>query len=205
MWHWILSFSGDDIKSRLHFQLSMIMRAERLSVVFLWYSGTWRAAMFPSPWRESASLRRTPRPLPPMTADRKDPAGRRDQKVHDHHGCSSYLGLGILLKVTGAHRPESPVCVLSGSNCLAKGSVWSLTFGRSRQKAQPSSSSGRGDLTASSCPQQTGERGLYNQPVLLQEHNRARWWQETSARFRYSVVGRGGGRDLASIRFSAKG
>lgn len=106
-------FSGEDVvlnteihwrwqEIRLHFLL-LIMRAERLIVVFLWYSGTWRAAMFPSPWRGSASLRRTPRPLTPMTADRKDPVGCRYQKVQYHRRCSSDLGLGILLKGTVWH------------------------------------------------------------------------------------------------------
>lgn len=152
------------------------MRAERLIVVFLWYSGTWRAAMFPSPWRGSASLRQTPRPRTPMSADRKNPVGCRYQKVHYHHGCSSYLGLSILLKDTGSNwglrvtgpttlAPKSLVCVVFGSACLAEGSVWSLNFGRSRQKAQRSNYSGGGDLTASSCPQQTRECGLHNQPV----------------------------------------
>lgn len=71
------------------------------------------------------------------------------------------------LRVTGPTTvaPESLVCVLLGSTCLAEGSVWSLIFGRSRQKAQRGSYSDSGDLTASSCPQQTRERGLHNQPV----------------------------------------
>lgn len=70
----------------------LIRRAERFTVVYLWSSGTWRAAMFPSPSRGSASLCRTPPPPTPMTANRKNPVGCRYQKVHHHHRCGSCLG-----------------------------------------------------------------------------------------------------------------
>lgn len=138
-------------------------------------AGTWRAVMFPSPWRGSASPHPTPRPLTRMTANRKEPAGCRCLKVSlitsgpATDGCLPLAVTSVEQSCGLLRRPSHSLNIslsdsavpapcqnllfyaLFGRTSLVEGSIWSHPFGSSRQKVQWRSHSGSGHFAAPTC------------------------------------------------------
>lgn len=102
--------------------------------------GTWRAAVFPSPWRGSVSHHLTPLPPTLTMASRTGPAACRCQKVRP---------VAFQLSISKNVTISWSLFFLDRAG-LVEGSVRSLSFGCPRQKVQWCSHSSRGHLASPS-------------------------------------------------------